>query len=159
MPTHTAAAMRATVPPAFRTTSRISSLGGSQKSIISATGPDKYHPNHKRTKNLTTRRFIALSLAPEAALSQIHSVLKILRLSVNRPTGVLTNKLKQITEARKRPSLHREIQRELPGGASPRSSSRADTAAHGPSDQPVAPRHFHAHWTVGLLAHRATVGV
>jgi len=50
--------------------------GGSQKSIVSATGPDKYDANHKRKKTLTARRFINTNLAPEAALTQIHSVPK-----------------------------------------------------------------------------------
>ena len=74
IPMHTAAATRTIAPPAFRCTSRISSVGGSQKSIVSASGPDKYDANHKRTKTLTARRFIAISLAREAARSQIRSV-------------------------------------------------------------------------------------
>ena len=71
---HTAAATRTIAPPAFPCTSRISSVGGSQKSIVSATGPDKYDANHKTKKTLTARRFINTNLAPEAALTQIHSV-------------------------------------------------------------------------------------
>ena len=74
IPMHTAAATRTIAPPAFRCTSRISSVGGSQKSIVSASGPDKYDANHKTKKTLTARRFINTNLAPEAALTQIHSV-------------------------------------------------------------------------------------
>ena len=69
IPMHTAAATRTTAPPAFRSTSCISSVGGSQKSIVSATGPDKYHPSHKRTRNLIARRFITLSVPALARFS------------------------------------------------------------------------------------------
>lgn len=52
-------------PPALRLTSCISSLGGSQKSNVSAMGPDKYHPSHNRTSTRITHLFLFIDTSLE----------------------------------------------------------------------------------------------
>ncbi len=58
IPTQSASTPRIGNPPAFRTRSRISSLGVSQKSTVATAGPDKDHPSHSRISTLSASRFI-----------------------------------------------------------------------------------------------------
>src|SRR5258706_638806 len=62
IPIYTPKASKLTTPLADHTTSPISSCGVSQKSKVSNSGPERYHPSHKRNKILGTCRFIALIL-------------------------------------------------------------------------------------------------
>ena len=62
MPKHATAAMKVAIPPVERATSPISCWGLSQKSKLSQSGPDKYHPSHSRTVSLTDLCFTGLIL-------------------------------------------------------------------------------------------------
>src|SRR5579859_557171 len=52
MPKHATAAMKVAMPPVDRAISPSSCRGLSQKSKVSQSGPDKYHPSHSRTMSL-----------------------------------------------------------------------------------------------------------
>jgi len=61
-------ATRVAAPPAERMTSRISSCGVSQKSIVSHRGPEMYHPSQSRTTILSTRSFTPKPISPQKSL-------------------------------------------------------------------------------------------
>ena len=70
-PKHIPTTRRVVSPPALRMTSCISSRGGSQESITSATGPERYQPNHSMIRVLKSRRFTPIIVAPLRRLNKL----------------------------------------------------------------------------------------
>lgn len=88
MPKHATAAMRVAIPPVDRATSPISCWGLSQKSKVSQSGPDKYHPSHSRTMSLIALCLMGTIVTPQPPNSKWGNCHPVKNFASIRPLGV-----------------------------------------------------------------------
>jgi hypothetical protein len=88
IPKHATAAMRVAMPPVERAISPISCRGLSQKSMVSKSGPDKYHPSHRKTMSLIALCLMRLIVTAQRANSKWSNCHLVKNFASIQPLGV-----------------------------------------------------------------------